>query len=123
MAVRDYIPIEKENIPELFEFDFDERSFLFGINYSESQDLFSVDLYDEDENPIVLGERLILNEKLWSDIVDDRLPSIDVVPMDESGKETMVTWDNFQVTVFIYFDDLPPDADFPNLDEDVDMDG
>lgn len=123
MAVRDYIPIEKENIPELFEFDFDKRSFLFGINYSESQDLFSVDLYDEDENPIVLGERLILNEKLWSDIVDDRLPSIDVVPMDESGKETMVTWDNFQVTVFLYFDDLPPDADLPNLDEDVDMDG
>ncbi|EDO1216874.1 hypothetical protein G0Q31_001274 [Listeria monocytogenes] len=122
MAIRNYIPVELGNIPELFEFDFDDdRSFLFGINYAESQDLFSVDLYNIEGEPIVLGERLVLNERLWADIIDDRLPSLDLVPLDESGKETKITKDNFTKTVFLYFDDLAPETELPTLDNEVSM--
>ncbi|HHQ0037366.1 TPA: phage baseplate plug family protein, partial [Listeria monocytogenes] len=114
MAIRNYIPVELDNIPELFEFDFDDgKSFLFGINYAESQDLFSVDLYSIEGEPIALGERLVLNERLWADIIDDRLPSVDLVPLDESGKETKITKDNFTKTVFLYFDDLAPEMELP----------
>ncbi|EAC4247911.1 hypothetical protein V8L40_002611 [Listeria monocytogenes] len=120
MAIRNYIPIELDNIPEIFEFDFDDdRSFLFGINYAESQDLFSVDLYDMDGEPIVLGERLVLNERLWSDVIDDRLPSVDLVPLDESGKEIRISKENFTKTVFLYFDDLAPDTEIPSLANEV----
>ncbi|EAD3347504.1 TPA: hypothetical protein H9347_002788 [Listeria monocytogenes] len=120
MAIRNYIPIELDNIPEIFEFDFDDdRSFLLGINYADSQDLFSVDLYNIEGEPIVLGERLVLNERLWADIIDDRLPSVDLVPMDESGKENKITKDNFMKTIFLYFDDLAPEMDLPALDNEV----
>ncbi|EHU8535087.1 hypothetical protein KZR37_002849 [Listeria monocytogenes] len=120
MAIRNYIPIELDNIPEIFEFDFDDdRSFLFSINYAESQDLFSVDLYDMEGEPIVLGERLVLNERLWSDVIDDRLPSVDLVPLDESGKEIRISKENFTKTVFLYFDDLAPDTEIPSLDNEV----
>ncbi|QDA74639.1 hypothetical protein EOT00_06660 [Listeria seeligeri] len=122
MAIRNYIPIELDNIPEIFEFDFDDdRSFLLGINYADSQDLFSVDLYNIEGEPIVLGERLVLNERLWADIIDDRLPSVDLVPMDESGKENKITKDNFMKTIFLYFDDLAPEMDLPALDNEVSM--
>ncbi|HAB9977088.1 TPA_asm: hypothetical protein GYW94_08330 [Listeria monocytogenes] len=120
MAIRNYIPIELDNIPEIFEFDFDDdRSFLFGINYAESQDLFSVDLYDIEGEPIVLGERLVLNERLWADVIDDRLPSVDLVPLDESGKEIRISKENFTKTVFLYFDDLAPDTEIPSLANEV----
>lgn len=119
MAIRNYIPIELDNLPERFEFDFDERTFQFGINYAESQNLFSVDIFTSSGEPIVLGERLVLNEKLWKDIIDDRLPSVDIVPMDESGVEREVTKDNFMKTVFLYLDDLAPDANIPLLDNEV----
>ncbi|ECL0334293.1 phage baseplate plug family protein [Listeria monocytogenes] len=122
MAIRNYIPIELDNIPEIFEFDFDDdRSFLFGINYAESQDLFSVDLYDIEGEPIILGERLVINERLWADVIDDRLPSVDLVPLDESGKETHITKENFTKTVFLYFDDLAPETDLPSLDNEVNI--
>ncbi|CWU07454.1 phage baseplate plug family protein [Listeria monocytogenes] len=122
MAIRNYIPIELDNIPEIFEFDFDDdRSFLFGINYAESQDLFTIDLYDMDGEPIVLGEPLVLNERLWADVIDDRLPSVDLVPLDESGKETNITKENFTKTVFLYFDDLAPEMDLPSLDNEVNV--
>ncbi|EHN7565202.1 hypothetical protein N0D49_002893 [Listeria monocytogenes] len=122
MAIRNYIPVELDNIPEIFEFDFDDdRSFLFGINYAESQDLFTIDLYDMDGEPIVLGEPLVLNERLWADVIDDRLPSVDLVPLDESGKETNITKENFTKTVFLYFDDLAPEMDLPSLDNEVNV--
>ncbi|EAF3405562.1 hypothetical protein CTN12_12050 [Listeria monocytogenes] len=121
MAIRSYIPVELDNIPEIFEFDFDSRSYLFGINYAESQDVFSVDLFDIEGNAIVLGEKLVLNERLWADVIDDRLPAVDIVPLDESGKEVSITKDNFTKTVFLYFDELAPNVDLPTLEGEVDV--
>ena len=103
---RDYIPIEKEELPLDFTIDLAGQPFTFGMNYNESQELFTVDLYDADENPIVLGELCVLGERLWADIIDDRLPDIDIVPMDESGQATDITYDNFMSTVFLCIDDV-----------------
>ena len=103
---RGYIPIEKEELPVEFVIDLAGRSFLFGFNYNESQELFTVDLYDVDEVPIVLGEMCVLNERLWIDIIEDRLPDVDIVPMDESRQSTDITYENFMSTVFLYIDDV-----------------
>lgn len=103
--LRSYIPIRKNNLPEQFEIDLADQSYLFGVNYNESHDMFSVDLYDINSNPIVLGEKLVLNETLWFDLIDERIPPIDLVPMDESGKATSVTFDNFMETVFLHIND------------------
>ena len=34
-----------------------------------------------------------------------QLPPVDLVPLDESGGETAVTWDNLGETVFLTLDD------------------
>nr|WP_239256691.1 hypothetical protein [Listeria ilorinensis] len=61
----------------------------------------------------------MLNSRLWGDIIDDRLPSLDIVPLDESGQEKTVTSDNFMITVFLYIDDLAPGASTPSLENEV----
>ena len=119
MSLRSYIPIEKEQLPELFEIDLANQSFLFGIDYNQSEDFFTVDLYDLDNSPIILGERLVINETMWADVISEKLPAIDLVPMDESGEAKVITFENFGKTVFLYLDSLPPDMDIPLLENEV----
>lgn len=107
--MRDYIPISKENLPERFEFDLAEETFTFEVFYNEVGDFFTVNLYDLNDNPIVLGEKLVLNVPLWSDIVNSKLPAPSLIPLDESGKEDRISYDNFGETVFLYIDDVGED--------------
>lgn len=116
MAKRGYIPIEKDELPVEFEIELGGEEYIFGMNYNQSQDIFTADLWTLDRTPIVLGERLVLDERLWQDVVKEEIPSIDLVPMDESCTETEITYDNFMTTVFLYVDDLPPDFDVPMLE-------
>lgn len=118
MSLRSYIPVDTDSLPEEFPFDFGTESFLIGVNFNKSQEIYTLDIYDGAENPIVLGEPLVLNQRLWADIYDSRLPADPIIPMDESGVATEITPENFGVSVFLYIDDLAPDADEPNLDED-----
>lgn len=115
--MRNYIPIEKNSLPEQFEIDLANDTFIMGVNYNQSYDFFTVDLYDMKRNPIVLGEKMVLNIPLWSDLVDDRLPAPSLVPMDESDQETRITFDNFMETTFLYIDDVSPVAEEPRLGE------
>jgi hypothetical protein len=109
--MRDYIPIDKDNLPEIFEIDLANETFVLGINYNQSYDFFTVDLYDTNMNPIVLGEKMIINVPLWSDLTDSRLPAPTLIPMDESGKADRITFENFMETTFLFIDDVPPDGD------------
>lgn len=106
MAVRAYIPIKFEEIPNVFEIEIDNNLYFLGINYNETYDTFTIDLYDNAKKSIVLGEKLILNKRLWSDITDVRLPFSDLVPMDESFKEEKVSKTNFGKKVRLYFDTI-----------------
>lgn len=116
MAQRDYIPVDVDDLPEQFELDIDDVTYVFGINYNEVGGFYTVDLYDEDENPIVLGEKMVLNHRLWANLVDRRLPMRDIVPMDESGKAMDVNPETLGKTVFLYLDDLNPEEDIRSPD-------
>lgn len=120
MAKRGYIPFEKDDLPVEFEIELGGTDYVLGLNYNESQDIFTVDLWDIEQNPLVLGEKLVLNERLWQDVINEDLPATDLVPMDESGAATEITYDNFMDTVFLFEDDLPPDADEPSLENEDD---
>ena len=106
MSQRDYIPIDVDDLPEIFEIELADITFNFGVSYNAVGDFFTVDLYDEDLNPIILGEKLVLNHRLWAYVNDDRLPAVDLVPMDESGIATYCGIDEFMKTVFLYEDDV-----------------
>lgn len=116
MAKRDYIDFDKEEVPVVFDIDIGEEEFTMGINYNQSNDFFTVDLWDSDGNAIVLGEKMVLNRPLFDDLVDERLPGPTLIPMDESEKEERITYDNFGVTVFLFIDDVS-DNDEPDIDD------
>jgi len=109
--MRDYIPINKNNLPELFEIELAADTFFMEFNYNQTYDFFTVDLYTVDNEPIILGEKLVLNVPLWKDSVDQRLPAPSLVVLDESDNTRRITFDNFMVTTFLYIDDVAPEED------------
>lgn len=103
-----HLPINKENLPEQFEISFGGPSYILRFDYSPEYDLFSVSSFlvtEESQTPLVLGERLILEKPLWSDMIPEVGIGPDIIPMDLAGLETRITWDNFGRSVFLYVDD------------------
>jgi hypothetical protein len=98
------IEINKENLPERFEIELGVELFSIEVNYNETGDFFTIDLYQYYE-PLVLGEKLMYKQPLFQDIEDSRFPAPTLIPIDLSGKESRITWDNFGVTVFLVVDD------------------
>lgn len=109
MSLRPYIPINVDNLPERFEFKFGLTTYILQVNYNAVGDFYTVDILTARMEPIVMGEILVLNQKLWQDSSDTRLPFEDIVPMDEANNETVITSENFGVTVFLYIDTISPD--------------
>ena len=101
---RDRLLINKELIPYRFSILLADELFELQINYNETADLFTVSLYKDNEL-VCAAEPLIYGEPLFKDVyMLDKYPNIDIVPIDNSGNETQVTWDNLGVTVFLEVD-------------------
>jgi len=111
-----YIEIDKELIPYRFDITLAGEVFLFDVRYNEQADVFTVDLFDVNEDPIVYGEPLVLGQPLFSDLNDERLPLDELTPLDLSGRESRVTYDNLGKTVFLY-DLSETDSDGESEDE------
>lgn len=97
---KEYINIEKALIPYGFEIELGVEIFELEIRYNEVGDYFTVDLL-KDEEVLVYGEKIVYGEQLFSEIFDERFPAPTIMPIDESGKETRVGYDNLNVTVFL----------------------
>lgn len=106
MSYRPKFELDYTQIPLVFESMFGTTDVYIGLNYNATGDFFTADLYDASYLPIILGEKLVYGKRLWRQSVDPRVPLIDLVPLDESGRETVITKDNFGVTVFLYQDTL-----------------
>lgn len=121
MAYRDTFDLDYTQIPLVFESMFGTDDVFIGLNYNEDGGFFTVDLSDANYDPIILGEKLVYGKRLWRQSVDPRVPMIDLVPLDESGKETAITKDNFGTTVLLYVDTLiNADGTEPDVDDDTD---
>lgn len=109
MSLRPYIDIDVDNLPERFEFSFGNRTYNIEVHYNSVGEFFTVSIYDYNMVPIIIGEKMVLNQPLWDASTNSRLPLERIVPMDEAGNETVLTKDNFGKTVFLYLDILSPD--------------
>lgn len=109
--MRDYIEIEKEQMPYKFNVVLGSEEFNLEFKYNEMTDLFTCTLSKNDE-VLVYDEPLIYGTKLFSDVYNaDAFPCLDIVPYDESGQSNTVTYDNMGVTVFLTVDDGEDDED------------
>ncbi|KAB8139261.1 hypothetical protein F9U64_01155 [Gracilibacillus oryzae] len=96
------MPIEKERIPYRFEMRF-EDIYTFEIHYNSEHDFFTIGLMLGDE-VLVYGEKLSYGIPLF-EYADERFPDVTIIPKDEAGNESEITYNNFMDTVFLYIED------------------
>lgn len=104
MSIRAKFDIDYDTMPMVFETAFGADDVFIGLNYNELGDFYTADLYDGSYQPIILGEKLVYGKRLWRQSSDPRVPIVDLMPLDESGKESTVSASNFGKTVFLYLD-------------------
>ncbi|WP_353486076.1 phage baseplate plug family protein [Apilactobacillus xinyiensis] len=121
MSVRNYVPIDVDDLPEQFDYDIDGQTYILRVDYNEQGDFFTVGIATEDEDWIVKNWKMFLNRPLFESVVDERLPATALVPMDESNQVKRISITNFGDTVFLYEDTLDSDID-PNELMPVDSD-
>lgn len=97
-----YYEIDKSLIPYRFDTTIAGEVFFLEVRYAEETGIITIGLYDADEEAIVYGEPLIYGRALFDDVVDERVPLNQLVPLDLSGRETKVTLENLGDTVFVY---------------------
>lgn len=98
--MRSRIEIEKENIPYSFDILLGEETFELELDYNELADLFTITLLKNDE-VLVYDEPIVYGIPLFSDCYDDSFPALTIVPLDESGETDVITFHNFNETVFL----------------------
>ncbi len=104
--MRDRIEIDKDMIPYQFDITLAEQPFTISVDYNKAADLFTVSLYDSNGTLLCAGEPLIYGHPLFRDVYrSGKFPALDLVPLDESGHDSAVTWDNFGKTVILTIDD------------------
>lgn len=99
--MNEYIEIDKNEIPYAFEVELAGEIFEIEVNYNETFDFFTIDLFKEG-NPLVTGEKLILNRPLFRNRVHIDLPKPAIIPMDRSQQENRITYDNLNETIFLF---------------------
>jgi hypothetical protein len=100
-----HLDIEKELLPYRFDMELADELFTFEVQHNERFDFFTIDLKKDGET-LVLGEKVMLNRVLFSLVADPRLPKVYLIPLDESGVESRVSYDNLGEKVFIYIGEV-----------------
>ena len=98
---KDRILIEKSLIPYTFDILLADELFTITVDYNQRNDFFTVAL-EKDGEMICEGEPLIYGFPLFADFYQaGKLPSLDIIPLDASGENTAVTFQNLGETVFL----------------------
>ncbi len=106
---KDRILITKDLIPYSFDILLADELFTLTVNYNESHDFFTVGL-EKDGEVICEGEPIVYGFPLFRDIyIAGKYPSIDIIPIDESGERNSVTFENLNETVFLTVDNIGGD--------------
>ena len=99
--MRDIIEVEKELMPYSFDIVLAGEEYNMEFMYNKTAELFTCTLSKEDE-VLVYNEPIIYGVPLFKDVFESgKYPAIEIMPWDESGKETKVTYENLNDTVFL----------------------
>ena len=99
--MRDIIEVDKDLMPCNFNIVLGGEEFNMAFMYNKTADLFTCTLSKEGV-VLVYNEPVIYGVEMFADIYKSGLfPMVAIVPLDEAGIETAVTYDNFGKTVFL----------------------
>ena len=102
--MRDVIEIEKDLLPYTFSIALGNEEFEMTFDYNKVAELFTCTL-SKDGEVLVYNEPLVYGIELFKDVYTEKFPAVAIVPLDESGTETSITYANFGKTVFLTIDD------------------
>lgn len=103
--MRDYIEVNKDNVPCSFDILLGAEEFNMSFKYNSVIDLFTCTLSTKDR-VLVYDEPLIYGVPLFKDVYDaEKFPCVNIVPCDCSGNADTVTYRNFGESVFLTIDD------------------
>ena len=110
--MRSRIEVDKSKIPYQFQILLGGKRYSMEWQYNSANGIFTCTLYDAAGNVLIYGEPLVYGNPMFSFLNRGTVfPAIDLVPLDESGEETEVTWENFGETVFLTLDDEKKSAE------------
>ena len=96
-----YISIEKENLPYHFNMQLGGFTFRFEVHYNTQYDYFTVDLYYLDRL-VIYGEKIVYGKPLFNSLPHLPTPPVVIVPLDLSGEENRVTYENMGEKILLY---------------------
>lgn len=95
------LEINKEIIPYTFKIVLASELYEMRIDYNNTIDLFTVSL-SKDGVELCVGEPIVYGVPLFNDVNTRKgFPQISITPIDESGENNTVTYDNLSSTVLL----------------------
>lgn len=107
--MRNYIPIDKEDLPDIFEIELAGDVFTFRVDYNQVADYYTITI-QKDGVTLLSQEPLLLNNLVGADIPNTSLPKVDLRTMDETGKSIDQGFLDFGDNVKLYLDVVDPNG-------------
>ncbi len=99
-----YLPINRENIlyrPDRLAITLAGQQVIFRVSWNPIAEAFFFDLFDNEGDYILAGRRIIYAHDMLENIPDNRVPEVQIIPLDPSGEADQVgiTLENFMNSV------------------------
>lgn len=107
--MRRFIPIDKDNMPDVFEITIDGDKYLFRIDYNSVADYFTATI-SKNDRVSVTSEPLLLKNLVGQDIPSLELPMEDLRVMDESDQAPDAGLLYMGDQVKLYIDEVDPNG-------------
>lgn len=105
--MRQYIPINTDDLPDIFDIQLAGETYTLRIDYNSVADWYTITII-QDGKTLLEQEPLILNQLVGIDIPDSNLPRTDMRVMDETGSATDAGMGELGYDVQIYLDVIDP---------------
>lgn len=107
--MRNYIPIDVNDLPDIFDIEIVDEVYTLRVDYNRFADCYTITI-QKDGTTLLQQEPLTLGQLVGIDIPDPRLPRIDMRVMDETAQATDAGQGNFGDNVKLYFDVIDPNG-------------
>ena len=101
---REIIEINKSLIPYEFNIILANELFTLSVDYNNAGGFFTLGLAKDGET-LCSGAPIIYGRPIFEDVRKPTFPKVDIVPLDLSGENNAVTYDNLGTSVLLILDD------------------
>ena len=107
--MRDYVPIDVNNLPDIFDIQLAGEVYTFRIDYNSVADYYTCTIQQSDQT-LLNQEPLLLGQLVGIDIPNTSLPRTDLRVMDETNNAEDAGKGNFGKNVQLYLDVIDPNG-------------